>query len=262
MDRRISITSTRGGYERFRESPVTSAQIADNYLSGPFTRPDIIALLWRVKKLRIVASVTATATKEVFNETTEEFETVTTNYTRDVDEVLELVYPSNWSSEELQDEQIPDDDFLYAVTNSNEHRFRSVGEESGTTGGLFYFLCDQYSNDVGKDTGGALWIYLYGGAGTAVTGDAGLTVWEMKYGAAAGDDVTTKDFTGTLQIYDNTVNLVMRVRPSSTEAGDNTAITAASFAITVEEWRPYATTAGAGAWNATTGAPVNGGPGA
>lgn len=39
-------------------------------------------------------------------------------------------------------------------------------------------------------------------------------------------------------------------------------VSAASLTIEATEWWPYKTTAGADAWNTTTGAPANGGPGA
>jgi hypothetical protein len=271
MDRRLSISSARGGYCPFFEFPASEAEITGNQLVGPFTRPEIIALIWRVKKLRVVASVAVTSERQIYNEATEEYEMEATSYTRALDEVISVNY-LNSSDPAAPTGDIPDEDFLVSTEEERARVFRYATEDGSSTvkrANLGFPYADfplfgggYYDQSVGKDSTGALWLNIVLDAYVVMAGDAGSTVWEIKGAASDGDGIYEFDFAGSLDILGNSLVLGMKVTPESESAGSNIAITSAAFAVTVEEWRPYATSSGDPAWNTTTGAPANGGPGA
>lgn len=114
---------------------------------------------------------------------------------------------------------------------------------------------------------------LFFDAHKSVDGTVGGIYWlaNFEFGSnpsGYGGDATFTDITVTLAgMNSGNVSIPMKYTSSLVSEiidykRDEVTISGVSIALTVVEWFPYATKAGDPAWNTTTGAPANGGPGA
>ena len=269
MNRHLSIAGSREGYRPFTTTAATVEEIEDARRIGPFTRAEVLALLWRVKKFNIVAEVSGTGEKEVYNEATEEYEMQATTISASINKSPQVCY--NLSEDSSVEGFVPDDKIVpYLMLNVTVDGGQLVFSDppDGTfeaegAGIGFYF---NSSSEVWKDPDGGHWLDMSMSAGKSASGSStgggavSLRSTDDPLDPAIVDQL---HFTGSLVIGGTTVDLRMvATAVGNSEVGVVTAVDSASFEITVEEWRPYATSTGAAAWDTTTGAPANGGPGA
>lgn len=201
------------------------------FAAGPFTLAQVMELMWRVKKLTIEADITSSDGADPPELTTE---------------TISVTVERSKSGTTLD-----------AITNESE--LAAMNLEFGTiafhdgVGAVAYFefpLGGQKidgNNLVGKDEND-LWWTLYCGC-YAQGANTGIASERDIYGGTI--------FTTSLVLASGTVPLRMSAYE---QLGDE--VTAVTASITAVEWFPYATRAGADAWNTATGAAANGGPGA
>jgi hypothetical protein len=226
--------------------------------AGPFTRAQLVELFWRAEEIKITASGDY---EYVFSEV-EGVEPLTGTLSLDVT----LVRVHSVSGVTSPGDEL---DVFRSLMTSNYGQYEAEWVGSGASGvGSMYVRLG--SDGLLKDAAG-YWLAPVGGYAQA---SCGAIISETLEWEAGGDEET-----GTWDAGSAIVDL--RVILSTTEAGtiaatinlgggavafplqtscDGGSVSAATIAVT--KWFEYATSTGAAAWNASTGAPVNGGPGA
>jgi len=204
---------------------------ADDALTGPFTLAQVCELFYRVRKMRLVGEVTH---ERYIDPPPEEGPLTEVSSTS-----MNVVTPRRNTSESGDPE----------IANEIE-----VLEQSGVSLAYFDTLVtaafgwtEGGDPEAMRDETGGYWLRLRFFVGGVEYGDAFIS----SDPDLVGDTI---DFDATLTLGGADFSI-----PAKALAME---VTAASLAITVEEWWPYATSAGAAAWNTATGAAVNGGPGA
>lgn len=210
----------------FTFGTTTAAAAATEKLAGPFTMAQLVELIFRVRKVRIVGEIS----HDRYIEPPPEEEPFTEASTTEVDIVLPRRNTSEIDTAEIADE------VEMLIQSTVGLQFFDM-PTSASFGGFL--------SSIQKDETGGYWLDL-NVAGSDETGVASFT------SGFGGEEDFIID--AMLTIGGAAVAIPTRV------IGFN--VTAATCAVTIEEWWPYATSAGAAAWNTTTGAPVNGGPGA
>ena len=234
---------------------------------GPFTRAQYVELLWRVKEIRILAS----ASYEYVFSDAEGAEPLTGTISMDITlfarsgdgvgvsnelGILRNSFPDGPFSKGFRDWS-PDDTPETSGGMSLTFAIRSMQEDAagwwlpspaagamGEPQPLSFFIAQRkfLAWDAGGDeeTGtwdaGSTYVTLRVDAGTAGSGQAIASTINLSSGAVS-------------------FPLYLTVQ-NSTETAPGTA------SIEITKWFEYATSTGAAAWNASTGAPANGGPGA
>lgn len=204
-----------------------------DYDHGPFTLQQIVELLWRVKTLSVVASITD-ASPTVFDLTAE------------IPRVDEFFDP------------VTDESVMLQTVHGYGGIFYTSDDEVGIWN-FPYITGDDVPGDetIIKD-GSDYWIQGDDGYSLATTNF--LLEWvsgDQFIAQGDGFGGGTVNFEGSLILSDGVpipLKLYAGLTPGSAES--------ATCVITATEWFPYATTTGAAAWDTTTGAPANGGPGA
>lgn len=208
--------------------PSTVASMADNGYIGPFTRKQFAELCYRVKAIRIQASVSWD-------------DGIGGSGTDTMDVTL-----------------VRRDDAFNGIANERRLISDIIGAEfpfvfGDGVGGFGTFLTA--AGPAYKDENNDYWISSLGNDALAVTqNDVTLTANGTTPTPAANESVFASN---VLTFSDaSTAPLVLLV------ASANGDITSASASVTITEWFPYKTTTGLPAWATATGLPINGGPGA
>lgn len=217
---------------------------------GPLTLAAVVELVYRVKSVSYSGSITVWPSYAGSEGSDETFATGGTATLED--------QPGPAASNEL-------DQFIAA-----QYQFDDVDPGSISFGGT-------------DGDGGSLFIQAITGARSAWMGDK-VDIWKDENGefwligeivwsfsqtdpGIFSASIGTRDTGGTVLEVDISLVLKCGTFPIKGVAltydnYDANAITAASLTVTATEWFPYKTTAGAAAWNTSTGAAANGGPGA
>jgi hypothetical protein len=199
---------------------------------GPFTTDQLMELLFRVRALRMVGSVTTDLGTHTFDHT----------FPRRDASGDEFADPAEVA---VNRELLGDKWDVHTVDFTRE--FFDLGVWAGGVWISFkWFPLPENSDSIGRDENGKLW--LLNATFHVLTDDHEASVGSSDFGGFP--------FTVDLVLSSGTVAL------SGTAQAPVGVISAASCAITATEWLPYATTTGAAAWNTATGAGANGGPGA
>jgi hypothetical protein len=219
---------TTGGRERldfpFHHAETTAEAAAAEGRLGPFTMQQVVALFWRVKAVRIVASVTY----ERFTPDTEDDPSTTESATFDSDQVAVRAIYSHYPVEPLTDIQI----YVEAASDYGFFACLSPNSKFISTGGL---------QGIQKDESGGYWLRILIHVGSGAP----------DYAIIGNDDYGGYGFdcTAVLTVFGAEYDI-----PVTAYGG--LGATAATCAITVDEWLPYATTGAAAVWDADTGASV------
>jgi hypothetical protein len=203
---------------------------------GPFTAAQLTELFWRVRKIRITATIAWTADEGPPETGTDSFSVVL----RRCEDNFEL-------------DEIAEESVLFS-TNLNGSSVLFVSDPEITdSGGNFQFL-----GKIERDEDGKFWIargddpaiiYAWGG-------DSDVSSYESAM--AEGDMVIS----GAVLELSGAVDIPIYLIAHTTAGTGSRSVTSASCTVVAEEWYPYKTTTGAAAWNTTTGAAANGGPAA
>lgn len=209
--------------------PSTVASMEDAGYIGPFTRRQFTELCYRVKAIRIQASVSwddgiggsGTDTMDVTLVRRDDSNTAVTNERRITPDIIGPEFP-----------------FVFTDGFSGFGAFL-------TGAGPAY-----------KDENGSYWIEGTSGPALAVNQNAIILSADGSTPGSPPDN--QRVFPANVLTFSDatTAPLVLVV------ASGNGDITSASASTTITEWFPYKTTAGLAAWNTATGAIANGGPGA
>jgi hypothetical protein len=244
MDTRVSLRSQGRYYKPFRTEAITAADAAAANKIGTLTKQQVLALLWRVKKLRIVASMSYTVEAAIPG---------------DPDVAMSVsvnrVIPRTFDEEGFEfGAELEAKDFLKATMDFPYVRFEAFTDPDIA---IFSIVSGFDAAYILLDEAEDYWLPSAPECDTDSTDDTHRPSWSI---APPDYEVTTELlFTGTLEVLGASISIPMIAKANSV---GTVSVDAAAFAVTVEEWYPYATTAGAAAWNTTTGAPANGGPGA
>lgn len=252
MDKHLALRSTGRFYRPLTAPDGVAADLESGVNTGPFTKDQVLALIWRVKKIKIVAEMSYT--KEVLISAPEDpAEYEEQSFTKNIDVDMERI-------QEFGEDAGP------AILLTKEQFLSQILDSQ-----MVIFTSHTATEEDPDITAG--WNFSFGLSGS-MTKDENDGYW-MNYGIVAsdnseGDDLrwypgeatpggTEIDFTGTFVILGITISIPMH---SFGGVLGLVSTDSASFAATVTEWYPYATSTGAPAWSSTTGAPINGGPGA
>jgi len=216
----------------FNFTTTTAAEAIANNLVGPLTLAQVTELIFRVKKLRFVGSIS--------HERFVSPSTTASPSTTDVDVLIprrSLPLPPFGPPLEMEyeTEMVDAQDFQvlihdHPITASFDVQLGLEGIKKDAESNtywlpIFFFTIGQNNGD----------------------GQFNVRPYDISF-----SDHNLINFTATLALGGSEIQI-----PSIAYAFR---VTAASLAITVEEWWPYKTTSGQPAWSATTGAPINGGP--
>jgi hypothetical protein len=228
--------------------------------AGPFTRAQLVELLWRAEEIRI----TATGNYEYVFSDLEGAVPLTGTLSLDVLMTRVHTVPSTGTA--------PGDevDVFRSLMTSNYGQFEAEwkGSAAGGSGGMYIRLG---ADGLLKDAVG--WWLTPGYGGYSQTTCGAIKSKTLEWGAGGDEETGTWDAGSAI--------VDLRVNLSTTESGtmaaalnlggglvpfplqtscDGGSVSAVSIQIT--KWFEYATSTGAAAWNASTGAPANGGPSA
>jgi hypothetical protein len=203
----------------------TAAAAAADNLAGPFTQAQLVELIFRVRKVRITASISHAR----YIDPAPEEEPFTEATTTDVDIAIPRRNTSDVDSPEIADE------VEILIHSEIGMSFFNDTNDGWFTGVL---------SSIVKDESGGYWMRInFGGSpvGAGFSSDTSIQGDTLEFNAT---------FTlGGVDFSIPAIAIAMEV-------------TAASLMITVEEWWPYATTTGSAAYDTATGAAINGGPAA
>lgn len=211
-------------------SPVDgpAAQFAEDGFVGPFTPAQFAELFWRVKEIIVSWEITYDPGDGAVTASG-------TSYLRRQN----LIFTDVADETELIAANPPHNEYY------NIFQFRWFEQDS-----LFDFggTCDvTIEKDVwGRDENGKFWLQF-----DIIAGDYSGSV------ITSVDEDLGVPAPSTLNLTTGSVNI-----PTRAIAPAPGTISAATVTVEITEWFPYKTTAGAPAWNTSTGEPVNGGPGA
>lgn len=248
-----------------RHTVVDASATAKPDAPGPFTRAQMVELLWRVKKIRVTGSASFSY----------EHSELTAPVTGSVEVDVILTRAS---------------DYLVAVVDENELFLQLMGNEfygapfaywsaEIDDSGLGRVVMSPYFGGLPKDDDGywltGLFCQAGLGSGELATGQQ-VVSWEEGGDIETGEwpagsktivlnvDITSQAISprviiaATLNLQGTPVDFPLEVYAIDSAVE----LTGHAASIEITEWFPYATTAGAAAWNTTTGSPSNGGPGA
>jgi hypothetical protein len=223
--------------------------------AGPFTRSQLVELFWRAKEIRITASgnyeyespagvLTGTLSLDV-------------TLVR-VDTVLGVTSPCD----EL--------DVFRGLMTSNYGQYEAEWE-GYFTGGFGRVYIRLGAGGLLKDAAG-WWLTPIASGGYAQTSCGAIKSKTLEWEAGGDEETGTWDAGSAV--------VALRLNLSTTESGTKAATlnlgggtvafplqtscdggSVSSATIEITKWFEYATSTGVAAWNASTGAPVNGGPG-
>jgi hypothetical protein len=216
----------------------TAAAQDDLHNIGPFTEAQLTELFWRVRKIKIDATIGWTTDADPPETGTDSFSVVLRRC------------EDNFGLDEITDESV-----LFSTNLSGASVLFASDAEITDSGGEL-----QFRGKIGRDESGKFW--LIRGDEPAIIFASGMESHVSSYESeiAAGDmevSGAVMELSGGVEI---PIYLVAHAYPVG--LGRPRSVTSATCTVAVEEWFPYKTTTGAAAWNTTTGAAANGGPAA
>lgn len=240
MDTHLSLRQTGWRYAPPGFTPATASACAAARRIGPMTREQLIQLIWRVREIEISGSISFTnfTTDPDAEDPTAAGDSETLSIDRTCIRII---------SGEVAFSPVARKNFL----EENMGKAGSVTLEESGSGASFILFVDKskiYKDEVGK-------FWLEGGFNAKTPSpDLRATVREALETDALEPDI---NFTGSITLLGTPVDFPMETFFTSGVYS----VESASATIAPSAFYPYATTAGAAAWNTSTGAPANGGPG-
>lgn len=259
MDKHLSIRSRGYAFTMPDAIAYTASEFASKGYIGPLKRSTLVALIWRVKKLRVEASVSYSW--EVRIPDSDPPDTVTRSDSMDLSVDIERTGGIESSPGTSTFIALPELYFTSANMGSIDPfaefsayvEFQKLGVYS-FRGPRAEWTISQESFPLGLDENDEYWI------------NSGI--YALKWGndpevgvswGASSETPPPGGGTTTLSLAGDEIPL--NFGASVGGVGD-VSVDSSSFSVQVTEWYPYANSQGQPCWNASTGAPINGGPGA